>query len=113
MSGDNLKCGQNMDTERRQIWNLLGIGMAVFAVMAVSLWVSPYFFVEDTAALYRYALIKLPSMFLGMFALISGLVLLDLTTYEDSLRCIFQDAMATAILFSAFILSLGIVIAFG
>ena len=113
MSEDSNKCGQNMDTEKRQIWNLLGIGIAVFAVMAISLWLSPYFFVEDTSALYRYALIKLPSMFLGMFALISGLVLLDLTTYEDSLKCIFQDAMATAMLFSAFVLSLGLVIAFG
>jgi hypothetical protein len=113
MPENNKSCSQDMRTETRQVWNLLGIGSVVFLVMAISLWVSPYIFTEDTSALYRYALIKLPSIFLNIFALIAGLVLLDLTTDEDSLKCVFQDAMSTSILFSAFVIAMGLAIAFG
>ena len=82
-------------------------------VTAFSLWVSPLLFVDDTSALYRYMVLKLPSMMWDVFVLVGAIVMLDFLTPEDSLVQINQSPMSTAMLYSAMLLSVAIAIAFG
>ena len=100
-------------TERNQLLTLLVIGAATLLVTAFSLWVSPLLFVDDTSALYRYMVLKLPSMMWDVFVLVGAIVMLDFLTPEDSLVTINQNPMSTAVLYSAMLLSVSIAIAFG
>ena len=100
-------------TERNQLLTLLVIGAATLLVTAFSLWVSPLLFVDDTSALYRYMVLKLPSMMWDVFVLVGAIVMLDFLTPEDSLVQINQSPMSTAMLYSAMLLSVAIAIAFG
>lgn len=102
-----------MTTEKHQAKHLAWVGAVVVIVTALSLWLSPYFFVEDTNAIYRYMILKVPPIFINMFALLTGLVLADFLTESDSLDCINKDPMATSVLYSAFLIALGVTIAFG
>ena len=100
-------------TERNQLLTLLVIGAATLLATAFSLWVSPLLFVDDTSALYRYMVLKLPSMMWDVFVLVGAIVMLDFLTPEDSLVQINQSPMSTAMLYSAMLLSVAIAIAFG
>jgi hypothetical protein len=100
-------------TEGRQFFILLIIGLATIAVTIFALWVSPYLFVEDTSALYRYMVLKIPAMLIDVFVLLGAIVMMDFLTPEDSLASINQNPMSAAILYSAMLVSVAIAIAFG
>lgn len=100
-------------TEGRQFFILLMIGLATLAVTIFSLWISPYLFIDDTSALYRYMVLKIPAMLIDVFVLIGSLVILDFLTAEDSLVAINQNPTSTAMLYSAMLISVAIAIAFG
>lgn len=100
-------------TEARQLKYLLLIGIAVMVIVGISLWISPYFFIEDESALYRYALLKFPQMMIDIFALLAAIVVFDFITPEDSLCTIYKDSMATSVLYSALVIASAIAIAFG
>lgn len=100
-------------TEGRQFFILLMIGLATIAATVFALWVSPYLFVDDTSALYRYMVLKIPAMLIDVFVLIGSLVILDFLTPEDSLVQINQNPTSVAILYSAMLVSVAIAIAFG
>lgn len=104
---------QQNATEIRQFKYLLGIGVFVTAVTAFSLWIAPMFFIDDTSAVTRYLILKIPPMLIDVFILIASLVLFDFISHEDSLATIYKDPMATSILYSALLIALGVAIAFG
>lgn len=110
---EECKCDGSLKTEKRQAKFLLGIGLVTVVSVALSIWLAPYFFVEDTSAVTRYMILKIPPMMVDIFVLIGGLVLLDFINHEDSLSNINKDPMATSILYSALLIALGISIAFG
>ena len=103
----------NNATEGRQFFILFIIGLATLGATMFALWVSPLLFVDDTSALYRYMVLKIPAMLIDVFVLIGSLVILDFLTPEDSLVQINQSSTSTAILYSAMLVSVAIVIAFG
>lgn len=110
---DECKCASGTKTEIKQFKYLLGIGLFTGIVVAASLWIAPYLWVDDTSAIARFLVLKVPPMFIDAFVLIGALVLFDFIGDEDSLSCIYKDPMATSILYSALVISLGISIAFG
>ena len=100
-------------TESRQLFILMMIGLATLATAIFALWVSPLLFVDDTSALYRYMVLKIPAMLIDVFVLLGAIVMMDFLTPEDSLAAINQSPMSAAILYSAMLLSVSIAIAFG
>ena len=100
-------------TEGRQFFILLIIGLATLGATMFALWISPLFFVDDTSALYRYMILKVPAMLIDVFVLLGAIVMMDFLTPEDSLAAINQSPMSAAILYSAMLLSVSIAIAFG
>ena len=113
---DENKCSCNstaLSTEFSQAKYLLWIGGVVMLITALSLWLAPYFFVEDTSAVTRYMILKIPPMLIDVWVLIGSLVLFDLVTPADSLECINKDPLSTAILYSALLIGVSIAIAFG
>ena len=100
-------------TEGRQFFILMMIGLATIAVTIFALWVSPYVFIDDSEALYRYMVLKIPVMLIDVFVLIGSLVILDFLTPEDSLVAINMNPTSASILYSAMLVSVAIAIAFG
>lgn len=106
------ECNTN-NTELKQFKWLMGIGAFVVFVTAISIWLAPYVFIEDTSAITRYMILKIPPMFIDVFILIASLVLFDFIGHEDSLCKIYESSIATSILYSALVLGVAIAIAFG
>ena len=100
-------------TEGRQFFILMMIGLATIAVTIFALWVSPYVFIDDSEALYRYMVLKIPVMLIDVFVLIGSLVILDFLTPEDSRVAINMNPTSASILYSAMLVSVAIAIAFG
>ena len=100
-------------TEGRQFFILVVIGLATLGATMFALWVSPYLFVDDTSALYRYMVLKIPAMLIDVFVLLGAVVMMDFLTPEDALASINQNPMSAAILYSAMLVSVAIAIAFG
>lgn len=100
-------------TENRQFLTLMGIGAVTILTNVFALVIAPYLFIDDTTAIARYLLLKVPAMLIDAFILIGSLVILDYLTPEDSLVTINQNPMSTAILYASMIIGLSIAIAFG
>lgn len=103
----------NLQTENKQLIILFGIGILTAITTAIALWLSPLLFVDDTSALYRYIVLKVPSMLWDVFVLIGSVVMLDYLTPDDTLANIGQNAQSAAILYAAMLVSVSIAIAFG
>lgn len=100
-------------TESNQLLTLFILGVATLLVSIAALWISPFIFVDDTGALYRFMLLKVPTMLIDVFILIGALVMFDFFTPDDTLVSINQNPMAASILYSALLVSLALAIAFG
>lgn len=100
-------------TEKKQLLILFFIGLATVFSIAFALGISPLVFVDDTAALYRFMLLKVPTMLMDAFILIGALVMFDFLTPDDTLVNINQDPMSASILCSSLLIGLAIAIAFG
>lgn len=100
-------------TESKQLLTLFFLGVATILVSIIALWISPFIFVDDTGALYRFMLLKVPTMLIDVFILIGALVMFDFFTPDDTLVNINQNPMAASILYSALLIGLAIAIAFG
>jgi hypothetical protein len=103
----------SLQTETRQLAILFSIGLLTIITTIAALWVSPLLFVDDTSALYRYMILKLPAILWDVFVLVGSVVIFDYITPEDTLAAINQNAIAATILYSALLLAVSIAIAFG
>lgn len=103
----------SLQTENRQLIILFFIGVLTIAATGIALWISPYLFVDDTSALYRYMILKLPAMLWDVFVLLGAVVVLDYLTPEDTLANISANAQAAAILYASMIVGVSMAIAFG
>ncbi len=74
MTENSCQCKTDLHAEKHQAIHLLWIGLFVLGVMALALWVSPRFWIEDQSALYRYALLKFPQLLVDVFVLIASVV---------------------------------------
>ncbi len=103
----------NDKQELKHFLELLVIGLIALGVLGASLWLSPYFFSQDTEALYRYVLLRGPWALVSIFILISSVIMFDYVTPGDSLKRIYDDPFSTSMVMSALIVSVGLIIAFG
>lgn len=113
MTDEKCSCNTGATTEVNQAKVLLWIGGVVVLVTAFALWISPYFFIEDQSAIYRYMILKVPPMLMDIFVLIAAVVLFDFITPADALDCIHKDPLSTSILYSSLIIGVSLAIAFG
>lgn len=102
-----------LKTEVSQAKSLIGIAAFVFLVCIVAVWIGPYFFVDDTYAITRYLILKIPTMCIDILALVGSLVLFDFICPEDTLSTIVRNPMSAALLYSALLIALGLAISFG
>lgn len=100
-------------TEYHQIKMLGLVAILVFGIVGLFIWAAPYFFIDDTMAIYRYMILKIPTMLLDVFVLIFSLVLFDFIGKEKVISNISKDPMSASVLYSALLVAMGIAIAFG
>lgn len=103
----------SFQTENRQLITLLGIGVLTAITTAIALWISPHFFVDDTDALYRFMILKIPALLWDVFVVIGSLVILDYLTPDDTLAGIAMNHQSAAILYAAVVVGVSMAIAFG
>jgi hypothetical protein len=104
---------EDNSVEITQFRRLAEIGLIVFGLLGLSLWVSPYVFTGDPAGLTRYVLLKTPIALVSIFLIILSGCIFDSVTPGDSLKTIACDPMASAILYAALFVALSITMAFG
>lgn len=103
-------CKEDIETvEFKHLFVLAGV---VVAIMAGVLWISPNYFEGDPEALYRYTFLKLPYTAINVVLLLMGVCFCDYVTPRAGLDSLGKDPMSNALFFSAFTISLAIVMAF-
>ena len=110
MSCDEKNCNE---PETTQFKSLSLITLAGVGIYAIALLISPYFWQSDPDALIRYTLLKMPQAILQSIMLLLGICVADYVMPSHSLECIAKEPMSNAVFYSAFVLSLALVMALG
>ena len=114
MSEEKCTCGNhNQEPEYTQFKQLAWITFGAGIILTIALLVSPYLFDSDPEAFWRYILLKLPYTIVQMVLLFLGVCFLDVITPRHSLDCIAQEPLSNSIFYSAFVISLALIMAFG
>ena len=61
---------EDNSVEITQFRHLVEIGLIVFGLLGLSLWISPWVFTEDPDGLYRYILLKTPIALISIWLII-------------------------------------------
>jgi hypothetical protein len=74
------------------------------------LWFSPTIIPDDPDALFRYVLIRVTAVLIGMISLSGGMLFVNFITPGDWMEGIGKNQMASAILMSAVVLVIGAIL---
>lgn len=78
--------------------------------IASLLWFSPRIIPDDPDALFRYVLIRVTAVLIGMVSLSGGMLFVNFITPDDWMEGIGKNQMASAILMSAVVLVIGAIL---
>jgi hypothetical protein len=117
MADEEKKCGCDLvdDSSREfvQFKQLFWVVAAAALLLGISLWISPYLFDSDPESFWRYILLKFPYGVVQAVFLLLMVCLADFIMPRDSLDCIAREPVSNAIFYSALIIALAIIMAFG
>ena len=95
--------------ERHQAYHLLWIWGLILFLSSACVWIAPIFFPLDEMVLSRALILRIPSDLMNAGLLMSVLVVFDLLTPGDSLKKATSEPISSAMVLSALLLSLAII----
>jgi hypothetical protein len=95
--------------ERHQAYHLLWIWGLILFLSSACVWIAPIFFPLDELVLSRALILRIPSDLMNAGLLMSVLVVFDLLTPGDSLKKATSEPISSAMVLSALLLSLAII----
>ena len=108
-------CEQQFDAcmvntvERHQAYHLIWIWGLIIFLSSVCVWIAPIFFPMDEMVLSRALILRIPSDLMNAGLLMSVLVIFDLLTPGNSLRKATSEPIPSAMVLSALLISLAII----
>jgi len=96
-------------TERHQAFHLIWIWGLILALSTLCVWIAPIFFPLDEMILSRALILRIPSDLMNAGLLMSVLVIFDLLTPGDSLKKATAEPLSSAMVLSALLISLAII----
>jgi hypothetical protein len=111
---DKCNCHEHSEEpEYTQFRHLAYIGIGAVIILFTALWVSPHLFDSDPEAFWRYILLKFPYTVVQVVLLLLAVCFADFIMPRHSLDCIAQDSLSNSIFYSAFVIALALIMAFG